>query len=81
MPTARATASVPPTVVAPRRHLDSHVLRLHEDDFLALMLASREVARLLETAFHVERAALMIEGLGVDRCELHISGELLIDAD
>lgn len=54
------------TVVVPRRHMDSHVLALPDDDFHALMAASRAVGRILERAFDVGRAALIVEGMGVN---------------
>ena len=54
------------TVVAPRRHVPSHVLALPDEDFFALMAASRTVSRILERAFGVGRAGLIIEGMGVD---------------
>jgi histidine triad (HIT) family protein len=53
------------TIVIPRRNLGSYVFRLTEDQYLALLLATRTVAGILERAFQTPRVAMIFEGTGV----------------
>ncbi|XP_029106237.1 uncharacterized protein LOC108928812 [Scleropages formosus] len=54
------------TVLVPRQPLSSDIFRLDEDDYKALVLASREVAQLLERGMGAHGVALIFEGYEVD---------------
>ncbi len=60
------------TVLVPRLPLDSDVLALPEDPFNALMLASRKVAALLNSALGTAGCALALEGMGIDYCHVKL---------
>lgn len=53
------------TVVIPKTNLGDYVFTLSDEAYQGLMLASKEVARLLEKALGVNRVALVFEGTGV----------------
>ena len=53
------------TLVVPKRNPGDYVFALPEQEFVALMLATRTVARILERAFDVPRVAVVFEGTGV----------------
>lgn len=52
------------TLVVPKRNPGDYVFALPEQEFVALMLAARTVARILERAFDVPRVAVVFEGTG-----------------
>lgn len=54
------------TVVVPRRPLTSDILRLEEQDYRALGLATRNVARLLKESLGAWATALIFEGYEID---------------
>ena len=55
------------SVVIPKAHRPSYVVRMDTDAYLALHLAAREAARCLDAAFaDVARTGIMYEGYGVD---------------
>ncbi|XP_048846541.1 uncharacterized protein si:ch211-256m1.8 [Brienomyrus brachyistius] len=54
------------TVLVPRRPLPSNIFCLEEDDYKALVLASREVAHLLKKAMGAHGVALIFEGYEID---------------
>ncbi|MFD6095259.1 HIT family protein [Nocardiopsis flavescens] len=55
------------SVVIPKAHRSSYVVDLEGREYIALHLAAREVARLLDAAFaDVARTGIMYEGYGVD---------------
>lgn len=55
------------SVVIPKAHRTSYVVDLEPEEYAALHLAAREVARLLDDAFpDVARTGIMYEGYGVD---------------
>lgn len=53
------------TVVIPKANLGDDAFALDEDAYVALLLATRAVARLLKRALGVPRVALVFEGTGV----------------
>ena len=53
------------TVVIPKANPGDYLFALPEQTFLALLLATRTVARILERAFDVSRVAMVFEGTGV----------------
>ncbi len=55
------------TVVIPKRHFGSYAFDLPDDALSALMLATKKVAKLLDsTLSDVGRTAMVFEGYGVD---------------
>ena len=55
------------SVVIPKAHRTSYVVDMDPQEYTALHLASRNVARLLDAAFpDVARTGIMYEGYGVD---------------
>lgn len=53
------------TVVIPKSNLSDYVFALSDEDYNALLLASKRVANILEKALDVSRVALVFEGTGV----------------
>ena len=53
------------TVVIPKVNLSDYLFDMKEDDYTALLLASKKVARKLEIAFDTPRVAMIVEGTGV----------------
>lgn len=53
------------TVVIPKVDQGDNVFDMDEDAYAALLLATREVARLLRNAFDVPRVGMVFEGTGV----------------
>ena len=54
------------TVVVPRKPLPSDVFRLKEEDYTALILATRSVAQLLQEGMGARGVALIFEGFEID---------------
>ena len=55
------------TVVIPKKHIPSYVFNMEDEDLSALVIAAKEVARLLDTSLpDVGRTAMVFEGFGVD---------------
>ncbi|WP_017605000.1 HIT family protein [Nocardiopsis alkaliphila] len=55
------------SVVIPKAHRPSYVVEMEPEEYTALHLAARQVARLLDRAFEdVARTGIMYEGYGVD---------------
>jgi histidine triad (HIT) family protein len=61
------------TVVAPKEHLTSHVFALSDESYIQLLMATRIVSRILESAFDVARCGMFIEGMGVDHAHTKLS--------
>ncbi len=53
------------TVVLPKEYLGDDVFEMEENSYIALMMACREVERLLKKGLEVQRVAMVIEGTGV----------------
>ncbi|KAJ7992125.1 hypothetical protein DPEC_G00275300 [Dallia pectoralis] len=54
------------TVLAPRKPLPSNIFQMEDTDYVALVLATLKVARLLEEGMHARGVALIFEGLEID---------------
>lgn len=54
------------TVLVPRKHLDSNVFFLENDDYQKLMVASHKVSNLLKDALGASSCAMIFEGLEID---------------
>lgn len=53
------------TVVIPKSNIGDYVFSLHDEQYTALLQATKTVAKLLEKAFDTPRVALVFEGTGV----------------
>jgi len=60
------------TLVIPKEHFDSDATDMPEKEYCELMLAAKKVAKLLEKALKVKRAALVMEGLGVNHVHIKL---------
>ncbi len=55
------------TVVIPKKHLSSYIFDQTDEDVSAIMLATKKVAKLLDSSLEdVGRCAMVFEGFGVD---------------
>lgn len=61
------------TVVIPKINYGDYVFSLTDAEYIELMLATRQVAKLLEKALGVSRVALVFEGTGV----AHVHAKLI----
>ena len=60
------------TLVIPRAHYDSDATDMPDKEYAALMLAAKRVAKTLETGLDVQRAAIVMEGLGVNHVHIKL---------
>lgn len=70
------------TVVIPKKNPGDYVFSLSDDEVAGLMKASKQVARLLESALGVKRVGMIFEGTGVAHVHVklypmhgHLGGE------
>ncbi len=54
------------TLVLPKNHYESDMLKVPEDVYQKLMLVSRSVAEILQKKLEPKRVVLIMEGLGVN---------------
>ncbi len=60
------------TVLVTKDHYPSDVTKLTDKVYTDLMLAAKEVAKLLTTAFGIERTGIVAEGYGVNHAHLKL---------
>ncbi len=59
--------------VVPKKHLGSDILKMTDGDLQKFILASKEVARILENHFDdVGRVGLIMEGTGIDHAHIKL---------
>ena len=58
------------TLVIPKKHYDSYIFNSDNDFIKDVMIVSKTVAKMLETAFKVKKVAVIFEGLEVNH--LHV---------
>lgn len=61
------------TVLIPKKNIGDYVFALEDEEYMALMRATRTVANILEKAFDTPRVALVFEGTGV----AHVHAKLI----
>ena len=61
------------TLVIPKKHFDSYVFNMNDNEYCKLMTAAKKVAKILDKALKVKRTALVMEGLGLFLAILSIS--------
>ena len=54
------------TLVIPKKHYQSDVFKLSDQEMLNFLQATKKVANILEKGLRVQRVALIIEGMGVN---------------
>ena len=60
------------TLVIPKKHFDSDVFDMPEEDYKKLMIASRKVAKLLIKGLKVKRVSFVMEGMGVNHIHVKL---------
>ena len=60
------------TLVIPKKHFDSYVFDMNDNDYNELMIAAKKVAKLLDKKLKVKRTALVMEGLGVNHAHIKL---------
>ena len=60
------------TLIVPKKHFDSYVFDMNNSDYEKIMLAAKEVAKLLDEKLSVKRTALVMEGLGVNHAHIKL---------
>jgi histidine triad (HIT) family protein len=60
------------SLVIPKKHYDSDILKLTDPVYCKLMLASKKVAKILEDNLNVKRVALVCEGMGVNHAHVKL---------
>ncbi|MBU2503682.1 MAG: HIT domain-containing protein [Nanoarchaeota archaeon] len=60
------------TLVLPKKHQDSYVFELPEEEYKKIMVAAKKVAELLDKKLKVQRTALVMEGLGVNHAHIKL---------
>jgi diadenosine tetraphosphate (Ap4A) HIT family hydrolase len=54
------------TLVIPKKHFDSYVFNLPEEEYLNLLKTSKKVAELLEKGLNVKKISMVFEGQGIN---------------
>ncbi len=60
------------TLVLTKQHYDSYAFELPDDVYKKFMVASRNVAKILENALGVKRVALVMEGMGINHAHIKL---------
>ncbi len=60
------------SLVIPKKHFNSYAFDMPEDEYSQLLLASRQVAKLLDKTLGVQRTCLVMEGLGVNHVHIKL---------
>lgn len=69
------------TVVIPKEHLGSYIFEQDDQAIAEQMVASKQVAQILDSYFEIDRCGVVFEGFGVDHLHtklypLHGTGDL-----
>ena len=60
------------TLVMPKKHFNSYVFSMHDMDYSALMLATKNAAKLIKKSLKVERVTMVMEGQGVNHAHIKL---------
>lgn len=60
------------TLIIPKKHFDSYVFDMQDNDYQKLMSTSKKVALLLDKKLNVKRTAMVMEGLGVNHAHIKL---------
>lgn len=59
-------------LILPKKHYDSYVFNMSNDVYQEFMLASKEVAKILEKGLNLKRVAMVMEGMGVNHAHIKL---------
>jgi diadenosine tetraphosphate (Ap4A) HIT family hydrolase len=60
------------TLVLTKKHFDSDVTDMPDNNYKDLMIASKKIAKILENKLNVKRVSIVIEGLGVNHAHIKL---------
>jgi len=60
------------TLVIPKKHFNSKVTEMPDENYEELMIVVKKIAKVLEEKLNVERVAIIIEGLGVNHIHIKL---------
>ena len=60
------------TLVLTKKHFDSYAFEMPEQDYSALMLAAKKVAKLLDKGLNVKRTVMVMEGFDVNHAHIKL---------
>ncbi len=60
------------TLVLTKKHYDSDATDMPDEDYAALMIATKKVVKILEKKLKVKRVAIVMEGLGVNHVHIKL---------
>ena len=60
------------TLVIPKKHFDSDATDMPEKEYIDLMVAAKKLAKILEKKLNVKRAAIVMEGLGINHVHIKL---------
>ncbi|MBI2668949.1 HIT domain-containing protein [Candidatus Woesearchaeota archaeon] len=60
------------SLVLPKKHFGSYVFEMQDDDYIALMVASKKVARLTDEKLKSLRTCMVMEGMEVDHAHIKL---------
>src|SRR3990167_1070992 len=60
------------TLVIPKKHYDSYVFDMPDEMIQKLIMASKNVARILEKGLKIKRVAMVMEGMGVNHAHIKL---------
>jgi len=60
------------TLVIPKKHYDSYVFNMKDEEYSNLMIASKKVVKILEKGLDVKRVAMVMEGQGIDHAHIKL---------
>jgi diadenosine tetraphosphate (Ap4A) HIT family hydrolase len=60
------------TLVMPKKHFDSYVFDMGDEDYCKLMKAAKQVAKILEKGLGVPRVTLVMEGMGINHAHIKL---------
>lgn len=60
------------TLVMPKKHFDSYVYEMPDEEITKFILASKKVTGYLEKGLNVQRVAMVMEGMGVNHAHIKL---------
>jgi len=60
------------TLVIPKKHHDSYLFKMNDNDYSNLLLVSKKVGKILEKGLNVKRVAMVMEGMGVNHAHIKL---------
>lgn len=60
------------TLVIPKKHISSYIFDASDEEYTKLLLAAKQVAKILEKGLCLERVAMVMEGTGIDHAHIKL---------